>query len=127
MQIQSDAKQIIAAALKAAQPDTAVQKALTHLPCCTGRIILVAAGKAAWAMANAASQALGGRIDSGIVITKYGHAQGPIQSFLIREAGHPVPDAASYAAAQEAIQIVQSLTQQDLVLFLLSGGGSALF
>lgn len=127
MSIQSDAKQIIAAALQAALPDTAVQKALTKLPAVSGRLILVAAGKAAWQMAQAVYEALPRRIDAGIVITKYGHAQGPIGPLRIREAGHPVPDAASYAATQEAIELVSSLTEQDLVLFLLSGGGSALF
>ena len=127
MSILSDSKLIINKALEAALPDTAVQKALANLPPVSGRLVLVAAGKAAWQMAKAAHTVLQGRIESGIVITKHGHSQGPIANLLIREAGHPVPDAASYSSTQEAIELVSSLTENDLVLFLLSGGGSALF
>ncbi|MBQ7050700.1 MAG: glycerate kinase [Firmicutes bacterium] len=140
MSILSDSKLIINKALEAALPDTAVQKALSSLPPVSGRLILVATGKAAWQMAKAAHDVLEPatpsssddmlrfrRIDAGIVITKHGHSQGPIGNLLIREAGHPVPDASSYSATQEAIDLVASLTEEDLVLFLLSGGGSALF
>lgn len=135
MSILSDSKLIINKALEAALPDTAVQKALSSLPPVSGRLILVATGKAAWQMAKAAHDVLheisgatsSSRIDAGIVITKHGHSHGPIGNLLIREAGHPVPDASSYSATQEAIDLVASLTEEDLVLFLLSGGGSALF
>ena len=127
MTVRNDADKIMKAALNAALPDTAVKKALGELPAFSGRLILVAAGKAAWQMAAAAYKELGSRVDRGIVITKYGHAMGPIGDLLIREAGHPVPDASSYSSTQEAIDMVRSLTGEDLVLFLLSGGGSALF
>ena len=127
MNIRNDANAIIRAALHAALPDTAVQKALKDLPAYTGRLILVAVGKAAWQMAAAAEKVLGDRICCGIVITKHHHAQGAIGNLIIREGGHPIPDADSYSATQEAITLVQDLTQEDLVLFLLSGGGSALF
>ena len=125
--LRGDAVEIMRAALNAALPDTAVKKALVGLPSFAGRLILVAAGKAAWQMAYAANEALGDRIDGGIVITKHDHAQGPIGKLLIREAGHPVPDADSYSSTQEAIDLVADLSEEDLVLFLLSGGGSALF
>ena len=125
--VTGDAVQIMRAAWNAALPDTAVEKALAELPPYGGRLILVAAGKAAWQMAYAAHRTLGGRIDGGIVITKHDHAQGPIGDLLIREAGHPVPDADSYSATQEAIELIRDLKPADLVLFLLSGGGSALF
>lgn len=125
--VTGDAVQIMRAAWNAALPDTAVEKALAGLPPYTGRLILVAAGKAAWQMARAASRTLGERIDAGIVITKHNHAQGPIGNLLIREAGHPVPDSHSYSATQEAIDLIENLQGEDLVLFLLSGGGSALF
>ena len=92
-----------------------------------GRVILVAAGKAAWRMASAAVSALGERIDTGIVITKYGHAQGTIPGIVCREAGHPVPDENSFSATREALALTENLTPDDTVLFLLSGGGSALF
>ena len=122
-----DAVQIMRAAWNAALPDTAVEKALHELPPYTGRLILVAAGKAAWQMAYAASKTLGDRVDAGIVITKHDPSQGPIGNLVIREAGHPVPDADSYSATQEAIDLIEDLKAEDLVLFLLSGGGSALF
>lgn len=127
MSILSDSKLIINKVLEAALPDAAVQKALTKLPAISGRLVLVAAGKAAWQMGKAAYDVLQEQISSGIIITKHDHAQGPIGNLLIREAGHPVPDAASYSSTQEAIELVSSLTKDDLVLFLLSGGGSALF
>ena len=127
MSILSDSKLIINKALEAALPDTAVQKALAKLPPISGRLVLVAAGKAAWQMAKAAYDVLQDQIFSGIVITKHDHSQGPIGNLLIREAGHPVPDAASYSSTLEAIDLVSSLTENDLILFLLSGGGSALF
>ena len=127
MDIRSDAQKIMDAALKAALPDTAVQTALADLPPVAGKLILVAAGKAAWQMAQAAWKELRGRIDGGVVITKHNHAQGPIGNLTICEAGHPVPDQDSYTSTQIAIDMVQNLTGQDLVLFLLSGGGSALF
>lgn len=107
-------------------PDAAVVRALegASFP---GRIILVAAGKAAWQMAKAAHDCLGDRIDGGIVITKYGHVKGPVGNLVCREAGHPVPDENSFSATLEALDMVSGLTESDTVLFLLSGGGSALF
>lgn len=115
------------AALHAALPDTAVEQALRSLPAYSGRLILVAVGKAAWQMAAAAHKQFGDRISGGIVITKYDHAQGPIGPPTIWEAGHPVPDENSYRATQVAIEAVSGLRENDMVLFLLSGGGSALF
>ena len=78
-------------------------------------------------MARAASDELGSRIDRGVVITKYGHIKGDISNITCHEAGHPVPDANSFAATQEALDLTEGLTAEDTVLFLLSGGGSALF
>lgn len=127
MSILTDSKQIIDAAIHAALPDTAVEQALEQLPEYGGRLILVAAGKAAWQMASAAQRRLGDRISGGVVITKYHHAQGPIGRLPVFEAGHPVPDENSYRATQAVIDAVTGLTESDLVLFLLSGGGSALF
>ena len=127
MSIQDDARQIMQAALQAALPDTAVKKALQELPEYSGRLILVAIGKAAWQMAHAAYEVLGERIESGIVITKHGHSQGTIGCLEICEAGHPVPDADTYSSTQKAVEQVSGLGAEDLVLFLISGGGSALF
>ena len=77
-------------------------------------------------MAYAAVQALG-RVDGGVVVTKYGHVKGEIPGISCYEAGHPVPDDNSFAATEKALALVQGLTAEDTVLFLLSGGGSALF
>ncbi len=122
-----DACRIISTALHAAIPDTAVREALMHLTPAEGRLILVAVGKAAWRMAKTAYSILGQKIDSGIVVTKHSHSEGAIGNLVIREAGHPVPDASTYAATEEVLSMTADLTERDCVLFLLSGGGSALF
>ena len=120
------AEKIIEAAIHAVLPDSAVERALAgqDFP---GRVLLVAAGKAAWQMAKAAYNFLGDRIEDGVVITKYDHVMGPIGSFQCFEAGHPVPDENSFKGTQAALDLVEGLTEEDTVLFLLSGGGSALF
>ena len=123
----NDAKKIITAALAEAMPGAAVVNALQNINFGTGKLVVVAAGKAAWEMAKSAHDVLGRRIDRGIVITKYDHAKGPIANMVICEAGHPVPDENSYKATAQALETVKGLTEKDSVLFLLSGGGSALF
>lgn len=123
--LRTTADAIIAASLRAVLPDAAVRRALQNFHP-RGRVVLVAAGKAAWQMANTAVDTLG-RVDRGIVITKYGHVGGPIPGVSCCEAGHPVPDENSFAATQQALTLVRGLTADDTVLFLLSGGGSALF
>lgn len=123
-----DAKHILDAALRDALPGAAVGQALDQIAFQPGgRLILVAAGKAAWEMARAAHERLGGRIDAGVVVTKYDYSRGPLGSLEIYEAGHPVPDENSYRATARALEVVSGLTEADSVLFLLSGGGSALF
>ena len=126
--LRQDADTIIASSLKAVLPDAAVRRALESEAFCPqgGRILLVAVGKAAWQMAHTAVATLG-RVDEGIVITKYGHVRGTIPGVTCFEAGHPVPDENSFAATEKVLTMVQNLTDQDTVLFLLSGGGSALF
>ena len=124
--LRQDARRIIGAAIEAVKPDEAVQRALKDFQPGTGKVLLVAAGKAAWQMARAAVRVLD-RVDGGIVITKYGHVMGDIPGICCREAGHPVPDAGSFAATAEALEMVSALTKEDSVVFLLSGGGSALF
>ena len=127
MNLRSDADGIIKESLAAVLPDAAVAKALTGHSFGAGRIVLVAVGKAAWQMARAAADTLGERIDCGIVITKYDHVMGAIPRVTCMEAGHPVPDENSFAATEEALRLTEQLTAEDTVLFLLSGGGSALF
>ena len=127
MALRENADKIMRAALAAAMPDAAVRAALEKAQFADGRLILIAAGKAGWQMARAAYDQLGSRIDSGVVVTKYDHSKGPIGNLDIHEAGHPVPDANSFKGTQAAIDAVTGLTEKDTVLFLLSGGGSALF
>lgn len=124
--LRTHAEQIISASIKAVLPDEAVKRALEGRAF-PGRVLLVAAGKAAWQMAKAASDCLGSRIDGGVVVTKYDHVMGPIANFTCCEAGHPVPDENSFAGTQKALDLVADLQPEDTVLFLLSGGGSALF
>lgn len=121
------AKKIVDAALADAMPNAAVRKALKDIDFGSGRLIIAAAGKAAWEMGKAAADVLSGRFDAGIIITKYEHSQGNIDGFEIFEAGHPVPDENSYKATARALELVGNLNKEDRVLFLLSGGGSALF
>ena len=78
-------------------------------------------------MAKAAYDFWGDRIEAGVVVTKYDHVMGPIGNFQCCEAGHPVPDENSFKGTQAALDMVADLTENDTVLFLLSGGGSALF
>lgn len=122
----ADAEQILTASIRAVLPDQAVARALESYRPGTGRTLLVSAGKAAWQMASAAVAALG-RVDQGIVITKYGHSKGEVPGVRCYEAGHPIPDQNGFAATEKALEMVQGLTPEDTVLFLLSGGGSALF
>ncbi len=124
--LRGEADQIISASLNAVLPDEAVQRALKQFRPRGGKTLLVAAGKAAWQMANAAVKALG-HVDGGVVVTKYHHVMGEIPGVTCYEAGHPVPDENSFAGTQKALELVQGLRKEDTVLFLLSGGGSALF
>jgi len=90
-------------------------------------IVLVSIGKAAWRMAHAAHESLGARIKRGCVITKDGHSMGPIGALEIFEAAHPLPEQRNFDAARRVVSMVDGLTEKDTVLFLISGGGSALF
>lgn len=125
--IREDADKIIKRAIEAALPDAAVEKALAGKTFGSGRLILVSVGKAAWQMAKAARDLLGNAIDSGVVVTKYGHVKGPLPGISCFEAGHPVPDENSFRGTKAALALVEDLKPEDTVLFLLSGGGSALF
>ena len=124
--LRNDADRIVRDAITAVQPDAAVRRALAGRTF-PGRVLLVAAGKAAWQMAKAAADCLGDRIEKGVVVTKYDHVMGLIPHCECFEAGHPVPDENSFRGTQAALDLVSDLTEKDTVLFLLSGGGSALF
>ena len=127
MSKREDAKFIYETAIRQSLPDAAVKEALSQFVPPRGRLLLVAIGKAAWQMAKAAHDALGESIDCGIVITKYAHSRGAIGNFEIYEAAHPVPDEAGIRASGRALEVTKDLSRGDVVLFLVSGGGSALF
>ena len=124
--LRSDAEKAIYTAINAVMPEGAVRRALLgkSFP---GRVFLVAAGKAAPKMAMAAISVLSVPITDGVVISKYGHFEEPITGLRCFEAGHPVPDKNSVAAADAVLKLTENLREDDTVLFLLSGGGSALF
>ena len=126
MSIRSDANFIIQRAIASAMPDEAVRKALAavELP---DKVYLVAIGKAGAQMAKAAYAQLGDKIQQGVAITKYDHSDGDIGPMKVYEAGHPVLDENSIKATDEVLKMVEGLTEKDTVVFLVSGGGSALF
>lgn len=127
MTLRENADQIVRDAIRAVLPDEAVRRALCGRDFGAGRLVLVSVGKAAWQMAAAASMQLGDRISAGVVVTKYGHSRGPLPHIACVEAGHPVPDQNSFLGTEQALALVSGLCKEDTVLFLLSGGGSALF
>jgi hydroxypyruvate reductase len=110
------------AALAAADPRLALPPHLPEPP--EGRTVLVGAGKAAAAMARAVEDNWHGPLE-GLVVTRYGHAL-PCRRIEVVEAAHPVPDAAGRRAAERILAMVQGLSAEDLVICLISGGGSAL-
>ena len=125
-----DMRDIISRAIDAVLPENAVKEALNN-PAFTsrkgkGRMVVCSIGKAAWRMAKAASDILGSGI-SGAVVTKYDHSMGDIPGLEIYEAGHPVLDENTLKGTKALLEHVKGLTPDDTVLFLVSGGGSALF
>lgn len=121
----ADSDTIIKKSIKACLPQDSVIKALKSYKT-SKNIYVVAVGKAAWSMAKSASECLGDQICEGVVLTKYEHSQGDIKDFKICEAGHPVPDENGVAGTLEILNLVERLSEDDELLFLLSGGGSAL-
>ena len=115
-------RQMFDAAIASAQPGLCVPPHLPTPP--PGRLIVVGAGKASAAMAREVERHWAGPL-SGLVVTRYGYAV-PCERIDIMEAAHPVPDAAGMHAAQRMLERVDGLTEDDLVLCLFSGGGSAL-
>ncbi len=112
-----------AAAVARADPGAALEPHLPAPP--AGRIVVVGAGKAAAAMARAVEAHYPAAALSGVVVTRYGHAR-PTRRITVLEAAHPVPDAAAVAATERILACLEGLSEDDLVLCLLSGGGSAL-
>ena len=122
--LRKDAHFIIEETLKEINPHKAVGDALKGF---SKSAYIFAIGKASWTMANAAYEALGERALGGVVITKYDHSLGAIGDLRIFEAGHPLLDENGVAASEYAIDYFGALSESDNIIFLISGGGSALF
>ena len=128
-ELRRDASKIIDEAITSVQPDAAVRRALSNIVF-SEHVYIVAIGKAGWQMAKAAVSYLHEHeiaYEKGIVITKYGHVMGDLPRMTCIEAGHPVPDENSFQGTEAVLSMVKDLTEEDMVLFLVSGGGSALF
>jgi len=135
----ADALSILDAALKAADPYLAVRNAietkenilrvLDETFGIRGRLYLLAFGKASCSMARAVVELLGKRIEEGLIVTKYGYAENcpNIPSLRVIEAGHPVPDENSLLAGKLGVELAEKIGPDDILLVLISGGGSALF
>ncbi|AEH59889.1 Glycerate kinase [Methanosalsum zhilinae DSM 4017] len=135
--LKSDATQIITEAIKSVEPGRSVTRAIER----TGEILsiegkrydldsfnniyVIAFGKAAVSMAEAIEKILGDRISEGIAITKYGYGSN-LNFIPVFEAGHPVPDQNGLSAARKVRSMLDKVGEKDLVIYLISGGGSAL-
>lgn len=125
-----DSEKIIAYALEGVMPGEAVKSVLKDKTFGNGQLYLVGVGKAAWRMTEAAIEVLKASnipYEKGIVLTKYGHVYGDLDKVQCMEAGHPVPDENSFRGTEEILEMTKALSAEDTVIFLLSGGGSALF
>ena len=137
LKMRRHARAIFDAAVEAANPERAVLSSLERLGDTLRvgeksfdlnayeRLIVVGAGKASAAMAGAVEERLSDRITQGLVVVKYGYAV-PLKHIAVHEAGHPIPDQAGFAGAQAIIDLLDACGERDLVVALISGGGSAL-
>ena len=124
--LRKDAEKIARGAIDSVSPEAAVRRALEGKTF-SGKLYLVSVGKAAWKMAEVAASCLEQPLEAGIVVTKYDHVEHPIPGVTCYEAGHPAPDENTFRATQAVLDMTADLDKSDTVLFLLSGGGSALF
>ena len=123
--MKADASVIYLTAIEEVKPDKAVRKAIASFSFPKGRLFLIAVGKAAWQMARTAAELI--QPYKGIVISKYDHILKPIEGIDCYEAGHPILDENGIRASEKVLELVSDLNEDDGVLFLLSGGASALF
>src|ERR1051325_5096182 len=135
-ELRQSARAIWEAALNAANPATCIRNFVqvkdgamiiggSEVPL-DGRLIVIGAGKPSAKMAQVIEEILGSHISAGLVVTRYGHAL-PLERIRLVEAGHPLPDGAGVRAAHETRELLRGLTKDDVVLCLISGGGSALW
>src|SRR5580765_7884036 len=135
-ELRQHAREIWEAALHAANPSTSLHNAIQlsngvlsvagRLLPLEGRLIVVGAGKAAARMAQVVEEIAGNHITGGLVVTKYGHGL-DLKRIRLVEAGHPIPDENGVRAVHETQALLSGLTSNDVVLSLISGGGSALW
>lgn len=135
--LRKDARSIFLAGVDAVNPENAVKKhlRLKNSQLTVGdikydlnqfeNIFVIGAGKASAAMAQALEELLGERLTSGLVNTKYGHGL-PLRKIQLSESAHPVPDESGFLGAQRIVNLLKRTKEKDLVIFLISGGGSAL-
>ncbi len=126
MNLKKDVETIFLKALESQFPENAVIENLEKIRL-SKKIFILAVGKAAFRMAKSAREYLGESVCGGVVITKYGHSEGKIENLDIFEAGHPIPDENGIKATDFALQKIEKLKCDVEILFLISGGGSALF
>jgi len=135
-QLRQSAREIWEAALLAANPATSIHRAIqvsegvlsvaNRLVPLDGKLIVVGAGKAGARMAQVVEEIAGKRITNGLVVTKYGHGL-PLKHIRLVEAGHPIPDEMGVSAVRDMREMLTGLSSDDVVLSLISGGGSALW
>jgi glycerate-2-kinase len=136
IQLRESARQIWEAALSAANPATCITDTIKVTGDVfsargrefrlSGRVIVIGAGKASAQMAAAVEEIIGHHITDGLVVTRYGYGL-PLKRIRLVEAGHPIPDASGLEAVDKIRTMISSLKPDDLVLCLISGGGSALW
>ena len=136
--LRADAREIFAAGVRSADPAAAVRRALdmdkdrlrvekrAYALSSIRNLFIAGCGKAGAPMARAALEILGEKVSGGVVVVKYGHKL-PLENIEIIEAGHPIPDSAGLHGARRIMDLARRCSWEDLLLFLLSGGGSALF
>ncbi|MCK4534400.1 MAG: glycerate-2-kinase family protein, partial [Syntrophobacterales bacterium] len=135
--LRSDIREIFDAGLKAADPGEAIRRTVKltgkrlmigdreYDPGAFDRIMVVGAGKAAASMANALEGILGSYITGGMITTKYGHGLA-LRTVSVTEAGHPIPDESGVRGAERILDLLEGAGKRDLILCVISGGGSAL-
>lgn len=122
-----DIKTIVDYSISQCKPNITLKKEFKNFSFNSGRLIVIAVGKASWLMAKTISELSAKKIDLGIIITKYNHSKGPIENFEIYEAGHPIIDENGLVATKRVLEVTKNLNSTDDIIFLLSGGASALF
>ena len=135
--LRSDIREIFDAGLKAADPGDAIRRTVKlagkrlligdreYDPAAFDRIMVVGAGKAAASMAAALEDILGSYLTEGTITTKYGHGL-PLKTISVTEAGHPIPDEAGVHGSERILGLLEGAGERDLILCVISGGGSAL-